>query len=200
MLNETQRREKEIAVYEAVLKLLGQGENLSALTVSRIAAAAGIGKGTVYEYFSSKEEIVRGLGDYCVDDELARIETCLAPCHTLQAAEKAICAYLTELTQQRIAGYQVVARMLAQTAQHFPPVEPETVLGRLCGLLQALFARLQAAGEIAPETEPDYFIQVVLSAWLPYAVCLSRCNCIPHQLDGDRVLARTRRMVEKALR
>ena len=32
--------------------------DLSAVTVSAVAAAAGIGKGTVYEYFSSKDELL----------------------------------------------------------------------------------------------------------------------------------------------
>lgn len=51
---------KEIQILDAAAMLLV--ENLSAigsLKVADIAAAAGVGKGTVYEYFSSKEEILR---------------------------------------------------------------------------------------------------------------------------------------------
>jgi len=49
---------KAIAVYEAVLGLIRDGRDVSALTVSDIARAAGIGKGTTYDYFSSKDEII----------------------------------------------------------------------------------------------------------------------------------------------
>lgn len=47
--------EKKAAVFRAVLKLLRQGRPLGDLKVSEIAEAAGIGKGTVYEYFPSRE-------------------------------------------------------------------------------------------------------------------------------------------------
>lgn len=50
--------EKENAIYEAVLRLMARGEQLHAVTVQQIAQEAGIGKGTVYEYFASREEIL----------------------------------------------------------------------------------------------------------------------------------------------
>lgn len=46
------------AMYEAVGELLGQGMDLNEITVSDITKKAGIGKGTAYEYFKSKEEII----------------------------------------------------------------------------------------------------------------------------------------------
>lgn len=48
------------AMYEAVLDLFASGRELSTLKVSEITARAGIGKGTAYEYFSSKEEMIVG--------------------------------------------------------------------------------------------------------------------------------------------
>lgn len=49
---------KAIAVYEAVLRLMWDKRDISSMTVSEIAKEAGIGKGTTYDYFSSKEEII----------------------------------------------------------------------------------------------------------------------------------------------
>ncbi len=49
---------KALAVYNAVLQLLDGGADISSLRVSEIAKRAGIGKGTVYDYFSSKEDMV----------------------------------------------------------------------------------------------------------------------------------------------
>ena len=46
------------AIYQAVIVLFTQGADLSNLTVSEITAVAGIGKGTAYEYFSNKEEMI----------------------------------------------------------------------------------------------------------------------------------------------
>lgn len=200
MLNETQRREKEQAVYRAVLALLEQGNDLSTLTVSRIAAAAGIGKGTVYEYFASKEEIVRGLIEYCVEEELTRLGAALTPCRTLQAAEEAVAAYVNDLMQMRIAGYRIVEWVLAHSAGPVPPAGAERPLERLRELLQALFDRLQAAGELAADTDPEYFFQVAAAAWVPYIAALTPCRECRNPPAPALVLERTKRMMEKALR
>ena len=50
--------EKVLAMYQAVIELVRDGADVNSMKVSEITACAGIGKGTVYEYFSSKEEII----------------------------------------------------------------------------------------------------------------------------------------------
>lgn len=49
---------KEKAIYQAVLTLFEEGADLNSLTVAEITGKAGIGKGTAYEYFSDKEEMI----------------------------------------------------------------------------------------------------------------------------------------------
>lgn len=48
------RKERETALYEAALRLIAKGVNPAAMKVQQIADEAGIGKGTVYEYFASR--------------------------------------------------------------------------------------------------------------------------------------------------
>lgn len=199
MLNEDQRREKEVGIYEAVLTLLAQGEDLSALTVSQIAAAAGIGKGTVYEYFASKEDILHGLSYYCLDNELSLLDRALAPCRTLHDTEKALQLYIRELTQERIGRYHIVALVLAQSTKRLPAIQPDTVLSRIKGTMVMLFVRLREAGELAPDVEADYFVHVMGAAWLPFVAVLTPCR-ETRRLDPAAILARTCRMMEKALR
>ena len=50
--------QKEEAMYEAVIEMLNEKTQVSQIKVSDITKRAGIGKGTAYEYFSSKEELV----------------------------------------------------------------------------------------------------------------------------------------------
>lgn len=50
--------EKEILIFNGVIKLINQGINLHSIKVADIAKEVGIGKGTVYEYFKSKDEIL----------------------------------------------------------------------------------------------------------------------------------------------
>lgn len=49
---------KEKAIYRAVIDLFREGADLNSLTVAEITGKAGIGKGTAYEYFSDKEEMI----------------------------------------------------------------------------------------------------------------------------------------------
>lgn len=50
--------DKERKIYQSIMLLLQEGKDINALTVSEITEKAGIGKGTAYGYFKSKEEMV----------------------------------------------------------------------------------------------------------------------------------------------
>ena len=50
--------EKVQKMYEAISLLVQEKKDISTLKVQDITSRAGIGKGTAYEYFSSKEEII----------------------------------------------------------------------------------------------------------------------------------------------
>ncbi|MGN0962864.1 MAG: TetR/AcrR family transcriptional regulator, partial [Clostridia bacterium] len=51
---------KESRILEAAAELIGENHHaIRTLKVADIANRAGVGKGTVYEYFSSKEEIIQ---------------------------------------------------------------------------------------------------------------------------------------------
>lgn len=50
--------EKEIAIFEGIIALMEKGINPYSIKVSDIAKSANIGKGTIYDYFSSKEEAI----------------------------------------------------------------------------------------------------------------------------------------------
>lgn len=59
MLQAREYAPKEMDLFEGIVALLNEGRSIHELKVADIAAAAGMGKGTAYEYFSSKEEIIR---------------------------------------------------------------------------------------------------------------------------------------------
>lgn len=56
--------EKKELLFSAVLRLIAAGKPFDGLRVSEIASEAGIGKGTVYEYFTSREELLAGAVEY----------------------------------------------------------------------------------------------------------------------------------------
>lgn len=51
--------EKQILIFDGVMTLLREGRPVHELKVADITESAGIGKSTAYEYFASKEEIIR---------------------------------------------------------------------------------------------------------------------------------------------
>lgn len=50
--------DKKTIIYEAALSLVYENNDLSRIKVADIAERANIGKGTVYEYFNSKEQVI----------------------------------------------------------------------------------------------------------------------------------------------
>src|SRR5690554_484048 len=50
--------EKEIAIFNGVIKLIKDGSSPYLIKVQEIAAAANVGKGTIYDYFRTKEEAI----------------------------------------------------------------------------------------------------------------------------------------------
>ena len=86
--------QRKAKVYEAALALTSQGVSPAAMTIQQLADAAGIGKGTVYEYFSSKEEILQGVARYCFAQENERIAARFDRCRTLVDLENELVARL----------------------------------------------------------------------------------------------------------
>lgn len=62
--------EKEIAIFNGVIALMEQGANPYSIKVSDIAKAADIGKGTIYDYFASKEEAISQAILYSITGEI----------------------------------------------------------------------------------------------------------------------------------
>lgn len=63
-------RPKVLALYRGVLELLDEGADVNTIKVSDITAKAGIGKGTAYDYFKSREEIIACALLYDVDRKI----------------------------------------------------------------------------------------------------------------------------------
>lgn len=65
-----QYSEKEIAIFKGIISLTQQGVNPYNIKVSDIAQSADVGKGTIYDYFSSKEEAISKAIIYNISNEV----------------------------------------------------------------------------------------------------------------------------------
>lgn len=62
--------EKEIAILNGMISLIKEGANPYRVKVSDIAVAAGVGKGTIYDYFKTKEEVMTKAMFYNINNEI----------------------------------------------------------------------------------------------------------------------------------
>ena len=123
------------------------------MTIQQLADTAGIGKGTVYGCFSSKEEILQGLAEYCFARENERIRVLFADCCTLAGLEERTVAYLQDIAANRMGDYKMIAQALGT------PGKCESVpacADELRDIMRTLLIRLQAAGEIDPAVSLEY--------------------------------------------
>lgn len=70
MVESIRYSDKEITIFNGVIDLIKNGDNLYTIKVSDIAKAADIGKGTIYDYFTSKEEAISKSLMYYIENEL----------------------------------------------------------------------------------------------------------------------------------
>ena len=156
----TRRERKKAAarsqIISAAIDLLSQ-RGLDAVTIDQIAAAADVGKGTIYNYFSTKEDIVVAF--------MADLEARMAPeIARFQPDERPIDLVLSDyiLLHFRLKEpyYPFVrvflAQMFANTARFIPyMVEMQKYIDPP---LESLFAKLQERGALRAGIEMPQLI------------------------------------------
>ena len=148
---EVGRRERAKAacraqIVDAGIRLFGE-RNIDAVTVDEIAAAADVGKGTIYNYFRTKEDIVVA---FMADFE-RKVHAVL---RDLDTADRPLAETLTEFIrlqfQMKAPHYRFVrvffAQMFLHTDQFLPHMEEIHQLTR--STTETLFLALQMRGAI----------------------------------------------------
>jgi len=120
-------------------------DGISAVTIDQIAAAADVGKGTIYNYFDTKESIVVAF----MADLERKVQ---AKVHRLNASDKPLEAILTEFIRfqmrQKRPYHQFVRVFLAQIFTHTNHIVPylAEMQKAIDPPLEALFSSLQERG------------------------------------------------------
>jgi AcrR family transcriptional regulator len=152
----TKRRERKkaaarSAILSAAIELFSQ-HGIDSVTVDQIAAAADVGKGTIYNYFSTKEDIVVAFMAELESRVQVRLRRFIAGNGSLDA----ILARFIEFQFRMKAPYHSFVRvflgqMVLRTEQFFPYiVEMQRVIDPP---LEAFFAALQDRGLIKSEID-----------------------------------------------
>lgn len=194
------RGEKENAVYEAVLRLMARGEPLHTMTVQQIAQEAGIGKGTVYEYFTSREEILTKTFLRRIEQEIQALAARMDLAQGFDGKLESLLDAARETTRTKPSCIRL---LLAD-------VHAAGAMEQLCGSLRegglqaakqlyALIGRMITAGVCegtvpAPPGE-TYGLMAVAGGILGY---VNACRFLPGQSE-ETLRAEAKRMIYQAL-
>ncbi|MGO1469402.1 MAG: TetR family transcriptional regulator [Tissierella sp.] len=69
-MNKKKYSDKEITIFDGVINLIKEGNNLYTIKVADIAKISDVGKGTIYDYFESKEQAISKALMYYMDKEM----------------------------------------------------------------------------------------------------------------------------------
>lgn len=192
--------DKRELIVRNTIELLNQ-QGYAGLTISQIARASGIGKGTVYEYFNSKEELIlQSIADYAKTQ-------CRAICAPLPQASMADAIHalvlrLCDLFENKMAFFSVFLGLLQQgapeelmqraTREIITPLKEEYV-----AFVEGLCAQAVRRGELpAP---PDGFTISYISVGLASYVSMQFHPGMQLSLSREAMATRCTQMVLRQL-
>lgn len=112
MLQSREYAAKEIDLFQGIVKLLNEGRSIHELKVADIASAAGMGKGTAYEYFSSKEEIIREAIRYHVCMEFQAFSGFVSASDGFVSMLRKSMDYIVDMINSRFSSLLIMALSL----------------------------------------------------------------------------------------
>lgn len=159
--------EKVELLYNAVLRLFEEGKELADITVSSIANQAGIGKGTTYDYFDSKEDLIASAMFYfmrrttlSLTETLLQKETfaeqidCLLDWVEKSLSErKCFDRFLHQLTDSSLIGQLIRQKMEENTRERFFPIIA----------FRKILDRALKKGEVRDDLPLDYMAYTIYS-------------------------------------
>ena len=104
--------QKVLAMYQAVIEFINEGCDINTLKVADITGRAGIGKGTAYEYFSSKEEIISSAILYYVKVCFEKLQVISTDNRTFQQKINEVMDFIDEHVKERQGVFFLIKMVL----------------------------------------------------------------------------------------
>lgn len=173
--------EKVLQIYRAVVDMVNEGSDINHMKVSEITARAGIGKGTAYEYFSSKEELITKALSYDVNGKLKLVEGIVKSSDSFERKNYKILDFIEEkfaevqtfctLVRIGTGSYEISESLREAYEQLQDDIS--------CNRAEELIDRLMEQGmeEGAIREENFYFRRLAFSAqMITFAACLANAS------------------------
>ncbi len=185
-MREEKKNDKIIAIYHAIEELVAEGADLSSMRVSDIAVRAGIGKGTTYEYFSSKEEMVVKAMVYLMDSMIKRILFQMEKVDTFKAKFIMLLDEMEEKTKQRaciIKYFSMISDMHLCEQMHEQLIK-DTQSANPIKIIRYLIACGKEEGIIKSSFSQTYIETTMFSKVLAFVMILNEEMNNHNHVDG----------------
>lgn len=137
---------KEEEICRAVIRLMASGANAYTMTVQQIADEAGIGKGTLYEYFSAREEIVAKAVVFRMREELEELRILCSAQAAFQDKMYSLLDFSCQGAFSRGSSFQMILSNLHTGEMHQLLCKNEMVRSSLATDLRELMHNLILQG------------------------------------------------------
>ena len=156
--------QKVLAMYQAVIEFINEGCDINTLKVADITGRAGIGKGTAYEYFSSKEEIISSAILYYVKVCFEKLQVISTDNRTFQQKINEVMDFIDEHVKEK-QGVFFLIKMVLEEGVREGLIREENVFLRRAAVetqLSVYFMyRIAAEKKIELDLEADFLREYV---------------------------------------
>jgi AcrR family transcriptional regulator len=161
--------EKKEKIIKAAITIFAQ-TGYTGTRIAEVAEAAGIGKGTIYEYFRSKEDLFFATFEYLIFksvqqiDDFAQSFTGSASTRLMEMAETVMKTWLADLDL-----YGLVLEFWSATSA--PPGRKrfreafKTVYANLRRIVAGLIEKGISRGEFKPDINPEQIASALIGSW-----------------------------------
>ncbi|MDE6016067.1 MAG: TetR/AcrR family transcriptional regulator [Acetatifactor sp.] len=183
---------KVLLMYDAVQQLIGEGCSVSQIRVSSITERAGIGKGTAYEYFDSKEEILVGAFIFYIRSIVDEMKRLIMPLGSLREQINYIFDDLDRESRRKYCFVHFVHEVTdnSQFGKMVKERLQENSLTR--NFAEYLFGDFIRQGidrgDINPDIPMDYLVYTVFCKVLTYMMCICTEECFDTDVPALRKL------------
>lgn len=169
--------EKVLLLYDAVVQLIAEGEDMSNIKVSLITQRAGIGKGTAYDYFDSKEEIIACAVAYLLKKVTEEIHARLTALDSFADQMN----YLLDMTEEKLGEQQCFLRFVhlmtdtcAISQLLREKVKKEQIEKYLpISTLKMILKQAVEKGEVRSDLPMDYMVYAIFVRMTTYMAFIS---------------------------
>ena len=150
--------DKDVAILRATVRLIEKGTPPHFVKISDVAAEAGIGKGTVYEYFSSKDELLAKAFCFGVGEKLELLSTEFEKGTDFHHGFMSVLGILSQCSNRFFSLFRFCDPDMIALAQayHFIDEVYHQHFDTLLGFMDRILERGCAEGIFPPPASVDY--------------------------------------------